>query len=123
MASPQRSTLPSPAATAGVNDLTRLVETEARLEAMLAAARADGARRIAAAKDAAGARDSALAAELETAGRAVETEIAAERARRESEIAAAGRRDAERYERVTPDRIAELARDVIERLVRGEAGA
>lgn len=122
MASQQRSTVPSPAVTAGASDLTRLVETEARLEAMLAAARADGARRIAAATDAAQAREAALAAELESAGRGVEAEIAAERARREAEITAAGRRNAEQYDRVTPERIEALARDLLQRLVRGEAG-
>jgi hypothetical protein len=99
------------------------VETETRLEATLAAARADGAERIAAASETARLREAALAADLEAAGRALATEIAAEQARREAEIVAAGRRDAERYERVTDEQIAVLARDVVRRLVQGEAGA
>lgn len=123
MASQQRSTESSSAVSAGASDLSRLVETEARLETILASARVDGARRIAVAQDAAQARDAALAAELETAGRGLEAEIAAERARREAEITAAGRRDAERYDRVTAEGIAALARDVVRQLVRGEVGA
>lgn len=117
------SATPSPTATpAGASDLARLVETELRLEAMLAAVRTDGAHRIAAATDAALARDAALAAELEAAGRGVEVEINAERARRTAEITAAGQRDAARFDRVPPERIAAMARDVVQRLVRDETG-
>jgi hypothetical protein len=103
--------------------LTRLVETERRHEAVLAAARADGAQRVAAAREAARAREAALAADLDAAGRALEAEIAAEQARREAEIAAAGVRDATRYDSVTPERIAELAQDVVRRLIAGAADA
>ncbi|HEY6808653.1 MAG TPA: hypothetical protein VI160_07680 [Gemmatimonadales bacterium] len=120
---PRNAAAARPAAPAAGSDLARLVETELRLEAMLAAVRTDGARRVAAVRERAQAREAALDAELAAAARELQSEIAAERARREAEISAAGRREAEWYDRVPAGRIAALAADVVQWLIRGEAGA
>ena len=103
------------------SDLTRLLEVEARLERMLQRARDEAARLVAEAHTAAQARDEALGAELEEEGRRLETEIAAERERRVQKIVEAGRREAERLERVTAEQIAEVARYVVDRVIEGGA--
>lgn len=108
---------PSPAG--GHNDLTRLLETEARLEEMLRRAREEASRLLAEAQAAAQAREAALGAELEDTARRLEAEIGAERARREQDIAAAARRDAERFDHVAAERVGELARYVVDRVIRG----
>lgn len=108
---------PSPAG--GQNDLTSLLETEARLEELLRRAREEAASLLAEAQAAAQAREGALGAELEGAGRRLEAEIGAERARREQDIAAAARRDAERFDQVSAERVSDLARYVVDRVIKG----
>jgi hypothetical protein len=103
------------------SDLTRLLETEARLEELLHRAREEAARLVAEAHAAAQAREAALGAELEEAARQLESAIAAERGRREQELAAAARRDVERFDQVSTQQIGELARHVVGRIVGGGA--
>lgn len=101
------------------SDLTRLLEVEAGLERMLQGARDEAARLVAEARTAAREREDALGAELEEAGRRLETEMVAERERRVQEIEDAGNREVERFEHVMPERIAELARYVVDRVIEG----
>jgi vacuolar-type H+-ATPase subunit H len=103
------------------SDLTRLLEAEARLEQMLQRARDEAARLVAEARTAARARDDALGAELEEAEQRLEAEMAAERDRRVEEIAEGARHEVERLEHVAPERIAELARYMVDRAI--EAGS
>ena len=100
-------------------DLARLLETETRLAATLGVAREAAARLVAEARASAQARADALDADLDEAGRRLEAEIAAERERRVQEIVEAGRREEERLEQVTPERIAEVARYVVDRVIEG----
>jgi vacuolar-type H+-ATPase subunit H len=106
-------------ATREQSDLSRLLEAEARLEQMLRDAREEAARLVAEAHQAAQARDDALEADLEGAGQRLEAEIAAERERRVQEIVEGGRREVERLEHVAPERIKELARYVVDRVIEG----
>lgn len=103
------------------SDLTRLLEAEVRLERMLRRAREETARLVAEAHTAARAHEEALGAELEEAGQRLEAEIAAERDRRVGEMVEAARHEVERLEQVAPERIAELARFVVDRVI--EAGS
>lgn len=104
----------------GHNDLTRLLETEARLEESLRHAREEATRLVTKARSAAQAREAALGAELDTAARRLETKIAAERQRAEREIADAARQEVARFEAVPVERIAALARRVVQRVIGGE---
>lgn len=104
-----------------LSDLARLLDTESRLEELLRRAREEAARLVAEAHSAAQAREAALAAELDAAAQRLEAEIASERARAAQEIAAATRREAERFDRVTAERIGELAHFVLAAVIRGEA--
>lgn len=111
-----------PAAAAPSGELARLLDAEARLEQDLTRARADAEARIAAATADAAGRLAALDAEVAAAGAALRARIDAERAARAAEIAAAGARETERFERVTPDRVAALARELAALLLGGMEG-
>ncbi len=115
MAMRQQSKPSSPAGDAG--DLTRLLETEARLEEMLRQAREEAARLIAEAQQAARAREEALGAELAAAVQQLDATIEAERRRQEREIAADARRRAEGFDQVSPERVEELTRDIVGRII------
>ena len=119
MATRPRSLSHAPASPNG-GDLGRLLETEARLEESLGAARAEAARLVAEAEGAAQSREAALDAELDALGRRLEAEIAAQRDAAQRDVAAAAQREAERFDGVSDRRIGELARRVVERLLEGE---
>lgn len=97
--------------------MTRLLETEARLEEMLRQAREEAARLIAEAQQAARAREEALGAELAAAVQQLDATIEAERRRQEREIAADARRRAEGFDQVSPERVEELTRDIVGRII------
>jgi vacuolar-type H+-ATPase subunit H len=107
----------SPPPTGG--DLARLLDTEARLEQVLQHARDEATRLVAEAREAARACEAALGAELEAAAQRLAAEIAGERDRAAVEITAAARRDTERLAAVTGERIRDLARRVVERVIGG----
>lgn len=98
-------------------DLARLLDTEAGLERALEHARDEATRLEAEARAAARAREEALGAEIEAEARRLAAEIAAERDRAAQAISEAARRDTERFDAVTPERIGELARRVVERVM------
>ncbi len=99
--------------------MARLLDTETRLEQTLGRARDEAARLVTEAREAARAREAALGAELEAAAQRLGAEIATERDRAAREIVEAARREAERFDGVTPERIGELARRVVERVIGG----
>jgi hypothetical protein len=103
-----------------VGDLTRLLETEARLEEALRRARDEAARLVTEARTLALAREEVLGAELDAAARRLEAEIATERDRAERDIAEAARQEVARFDGVAVERIAALARRVVERVIGGE---
>jgi len=111
---PTHPSLPGP--TSG-GDLGRLLGTEARLEELLRRSREEAARLVAEARETARAREAALGEELEAAVRRLSEEIAAERQRCEQELVEEARREAERFDGVPADRIAELARGVVEQVI------
>jgi vacuolar-type H+-ATPase subunit H len=102
-------------------DLTRLLETERRLDERLSAARTAGETLVARAEADARRREAALEAELETEERRLDQTLAAERQARAAEIVENARRTAAAYEAVEPGRLAAVARHLAERfLVAGE---
>jgi len=109
--------LPTAAPPSG--ELARLLEAEAQLEQELAQARAEAEARVAAAGADAAARLAALDADVAAAGGALRARIEAERVARAAEIAATGAREAERFERITPERVAALARELATLLLVG----
>jgi vacuolar-type H+-ATPase subunit H len=98
-------------------DLGRLLAAEARLETMLADARAEAARLVAEARAAAAARETGLDAEIEREAAALDARLSAERAGREAEIAAQAEASARRYDAIGQPRVGALAARVVERLV------
>jgi len=100
-------------------DLARLLDTETRLEQALQRARDEATRLVTEARGTARAREAALGAELDAAARRLEAEIAGERDRAAQEIAAAARRDTERFDGVTAERIRDVARQVVDRVIGG----
>lgn len=111
---PAHPSLPGPASG---GDLDRLLGTEARLEELLRRAREEAARLVAEARETARAREAALGEELEAAARRLTGEIAAERQRREEQLATEAQGQAQWFDRVGAERIAELARGVVEQVV------
>ena len=106
----------------GKGDLARLLSTEQRLEQLVVQARAEAARILADAQARAEARDTATRAELDRAVRDLTEGIATERAQRKSALEAALAGEAARFDAVTNERIAELARYVVRRVI-GEGSA
>jgi hypothetical protein len=99
------------------NDLARLLETEARLEEMLRGTREEATGLVAAAREAAVAREAALAAQVEADGRRLEETLHADYERRVADAAAAAGREAERLDRVGDEQVAVLARHVVSRVI------
>lgn len=98
-------------------ELARLLQTEARLDAVLRGAREEAGRLVTAARDRAQAEQAGLAGELEADGRELAQAITEERRRREVELTDAARREVERLERVTPQEIEGLAQYVLGRVI------
>ena len=102
-------------------DLEQLIATEQRLDEALRAARDEAARLVAEAKAALHRQEVVLETEIEVAARSFAAETAAERERREREVRSEAAQAAARYEAVSLERVAAAARDVVQRLVAGEA--
>ena len=98
-------------------ELDQLIETEQRLDRALQQAREECARMIATARAAAQSREAALEAELADRIQARAVEAAADRRRREAEIVRDTARQVARFDVVTDERVAVLARRVVEMLV------
>jgi hypothetical protein len=105
----------------GAGDLARLLSTEGRLEDTLRRAREEAAGLVAGAREAAAAREAALAADLAALGRGLETTIADERHRQEQELTESAQQEARAYDETGPDRIEALARYVVERVIGAES--
>ena len=101
----------------GTGDLSRLLATERRLEEMIEHARQEAAALVSRAREEAAAREAAVATEFEAGLRALEAGIAAERQRRETELAEAMRQDAQRFDSLDSDRVDALARYVVARVI------
>ena len=110
---------PPPSGAPG-SDFARLIETEAALEARLSRARDDARQLIQAARDEAAARDGALEQELAELRASSEMLIERERAGRAAVLLEQAGRETARLRAVGPDRVEELARHVVARLL-GEA--
>lgn len=111
----------SPSAPAGEpSDLTRLLDTEGRLEEMLRGAREEAARLVAAAREDATARETALAAELEAEANRLAKTLEAEYQRQAADSSVEATRQAERLDRVGAEQVTTLARYVVGRVI--EAG-
>lgn len=111
----------SPSAPAGEpSDLTRLLDTEGRLEEMLRGAREQAARLVAAAREGAVAREAALAAKLEAEANRLAETVEAEYRRRAAEAGAEATQQGERLDRVGAEQVTTLARYVVGRVI--EAG-
>jgi vacuolar-type H+-ATPase subunit H len=104
-------------------DLDRLIATEQRLDEKLRRAHEEATRLVEDAQAAARTCEARVTAELEAAAQRFATETAAERERREREVKEAAAATVKRYERVSGERVAQAARDVVERLVAGEESA
>ena len=100
--------------------MARLLSTEARLEETLRHAREEAAGLVTSARDAAAAKEAALATDLEALRAGIETAIAAEQHRQEQELAEAARREARRFDETGPEQIETLARYVVERVIGAE---
>lgn len=98
-------------------ELSRLLETEERLDALIRRARGEAEALVAAAREAVAARERAFATEVEAAERDVAAEAERERDRRAETITAEARAEAARYDAVGPARLDALARLVIDRLL------
>lgn len=103
-------------------DLARLLETERRLAERLQSARAEADALVARTRSDVQQREAALAEELEGDERRLMDRLVRERQQREREIAEAGRREVESYERVSEQRLAEIARQLRVRLLDDESG-
>lgn len=102
---------------AGGTDITRLLEAEAELEALLARARDEAQSLLEAAYADAGARSSALDHELAETRQHFVVELDAERARHEAQVLAEGKQRAARLDATSKERITELGGVVLARLL------
>ena len=102
-------------------DLARLLETERQLAERLRSARAEADALVARAHADVLQREAALAAELESEEQRLMERIAQERQQRQREIADAGRREVEFYERVPEERLADISRQLRGRLLGDES--
>jgi F0F1-type ATP synthase membrane subunit b/b' len=102
-------------------DLERLIATEQSLDEALRGAREAASRLVAEAQAAVHRAEAELEAELLSAAARFAAETAAERDRREREVRREAALAAARYEAVPAERVSAAARDVVERLVAGEA--
>jgi F0F1-type ATP synthase membrane subunit b/b' len=102
-------------------DLERLIVTEQRLDEALRGAREEAARLVAEAQAAAQRAEAELEAELLSSAERLAAETASERERREREVSQEAALTVACYEAVPAERVSAAARDVVERLVAGEA--
>ena len=100
-----------------LTDLDRLVETERRLEAAVAEARREAERIVTAAREEACLREQRLERECQEALDAVRADIEAERDREIAEIGADAARRVRAFDTVPAERVAELARYVVDRVI------
>jgi hypothetical protein len=84
---------------------------------MLHRARQEAAVLVMSAKEAAAAREAALAANVDAICDQLEATIEAERQRQEREVAQAAQREAWRFDQTGPEQIDGLARYVVERAI------
>lgn len=104
------------------SDITRLLEAEAELEAMLTRARDEAQTLLETAYAEAGTRSAALDHELAETKQRFLVELDAERARHEAEVLAEGKRRAARLDATPNARITELGEVVLTRLLSGTFG-
>jgi hypothetical protein len=112
-----RQTAPPSTAAGESNDLARLLETEAQLEEMLRRTREEATRLVAAAGEAAVAREAALTAQVGADARGLEETLQADYERRVTDASAAADRDVARLDRVEDDQVAVLARYMVSRVI------
>jgi hypothetical protein len=98
-------------------DLAQLLATEQRLEAMVVRAKDEATALVAAARAEAAARDADGATELDAGLRKLEAGVAADRLRREAELAETMRREAQFFDDVGAHRVEALARYVVARVI------
>ena len=98
-------------------DLARLLETERRLGERLRAACLEADALVAQAEAAAAARESALAAQLEDEERLADERLGSEQREREREIADDAPRQIGAYQRISSQRLAEVATTLANRLL------
>ena len=101
-------------------DLARLLSTEARLEEMLARARAEAGVLVSAAREAAGARDRELAARMTDEVARVERDVTEEQSHRETALRNEAAAEAARFAALSPAQIEGLARYVVRRVIGAE---
>ena len=99
------------------DDLTDLLAAEQRLERLVKEAQAEASRIVAAATTAAADSERELAAELEREATELALRLEAEATRRQADILAEGEALASRFDSVSADRIAVIARRIIDALV------
>jgi vacuolar-type H+-ATPase subunit E/Vma4 len=99
-----------------VNDLERLVETEARLDELLQAAHAEAGDLIAQARDRVTRGEERWAADFEAARRDLESRVAQERDRELTRIRDEANRLTARYAALAPEQVEALARWVASEL-------
>lgn len=100
-------------------ELALLVETEQRLAERLARAREEATALLDAARAEASAREVELEQELARVNETAGAELASDRDRRVAEVLAAGREKARALEALGGQRVDELAKLAVERVVRG----
>jgi hypothetical protein len=105
------------------DDLTRLLETEARLAAALQTARAGAAAVVAAARRRAAELEARLETEVAAAARDLAATIAADRDRRRAQLAAAARSRAAALDGVGGAALERLADAVVDAVLREGEGA
>jgi hypothetical protein len=88
---------------------------------MVGRAGAEAEALVAAARETATAREAALAAELAADGRRLERAVADERRRREAELARDAERQVRLFDELGADRVAALAREVVDRVIGAES--
>jgi vacuolar-type H+-ATPase subunit H len=103
--------------------LSLLVDTERRLDAELAAARAQASRLVEAARTEATSLEQRLEAEIAASVSALKAEVDDERCRRLEQVVANARREVDAYDRVSDERAREIARVLVARLVAADGDA
>lgn len=99
------------------SDLDRLLETERRLEALVAEARAEAAAAVARAREEAERREKEEEAHVAAAVRELEQTFAREVEDREAEVRRIAAAEAARYRAVSPDGVTQLAVRAVARLL------
>lgn len=100
-------------------DLTLLVETERRLEELLARAREEARTTVESARAEIQATSAALDLELAAARERFQADVEAERARRAREVLMEGKRQAAEFDAVEQEPVARLGGFVLARLLSG----